>query len=75
MFTAKLPVSEFPKTGKIWKELDQTKRMQPTAIFSDPSFRSYSSLNITCLKTDFLLWHKKQQLFQINAAKLPVDGF
>jgi hypothetical protein len=36
------------KNGKVWKELDQTKRMRPT--FSDQPFKSYSSLKMTCLK-------------------------
>ena len=41
---------KFLKIGEIWKELDQTKRMQPTGIFSDHPFRSYNSLKMTCLK-------------------------
>jgi hypothetical protein len=45
--TAKFPVNEILK---IWKELDQTKRMQPTRMFSDHPFKSYSSLKMTCLK-------------------------
>jgi hypothetical protein len=32
--------------AEIWKELDQTKRMQPNATFSDHPFRSWSSLKI-----------------------------
>jgi hypothetical protein len=32
------------------KELDQTKRMGPTEIFSDHLFKNYSSLKMTCLK-------------------------
>ena len=41
---------KFQKIGEIWKELDQTKRMRPTGIFSDHPFRSYSSLKMSCLK-------------------------
>jgi hypothetical protein len=41
---------KFWKIGEIWKELDQTQRIQPTGIFSDQPFRSYSSLKMTCLK-------------------------
>jgi hypothetical protein len=38
------------KIGEIWKELDQTQRMQPTKFFSDQPIRSYSSFKMTCLK-------------------------
>jgi hypothetical protein len=48
--TAKLPVNEIFLNCEIWKELDQTKRMQPTGIFSNHLFRGYSSLKMTCLK-------------------------
>ena len=41
---------KFLKNGEIWKELDQTKKMWPTGIFSDHPFRSYSCLKMTCLK-------------------------
>jgi hypothetical protein len=40
----------FKRIGKIWKELDQTKRMRPTGTFFDHPFRSYSSLKMKCLK-------------------------
>jgi hypothetical protein len=40
---------KFLKIGEIWKELDQTQKMQPTGTFSDQPFRSYSSLKMTCL--------------------------
>jgi hypothetical protein len=43
-------MNEFQKIGKIWKELNQTKRMRPTGTFFDYLFRSYSSLKMTCLK-------------------------
>jgi hypothetical protein len=49
--TAKLTVNEnLKKIGKIWKELDQTKRIRPTRIFSNDLFRSYNSFKMTCLK-------------------------
>jgi hypothetical protein len=35
------------KIGKIWKELDLTKRMRPAGTFLDYPFRSYSSLKMT----------------------------
>jgi hypothetical protein len=41
---------KFKKIGEIWKELDQTQRMQPTGTSSNQPFRNYSSLKITCLK-------------------------
>jgi hypothetical protein len=47
----KLSVNEIWKqNGEIRKELDQTQRMQLTGTFSDQTFRSYSSLKMTCLK-------------------------
>jgi hypothetical protein len=36
--------------GKIWKELDQTKRMRPAGTFSDQPFKSYSSSKLAGLK-------------------------
>jgi hypothetical protein len=38
------------KIGKIWKKFDQTKRMQPSGIFFNHPFKSYSSFKMTCLK-------------------------
>jgi hypothetical protein len=50
---AKLPVNDIFKTiGGIWKELDKTKREQPTRMYSDHPFRSYSSLKMICLKSN-----------------------
>ena len=41
---------KYRKFGEFWKELGPQKRMQPTGIFSENLFRSYSSLKMTCLK-------------------------
>jgi hypothetical protein len=41
---------KFWKIGKIWKELNQTKRIRPTGTFYDRPFQSCSSLKMTCLK-------------------------
>ena len=46
----------FKKISEVWKELDQTKKMRPTATFFDHSFRSYSSFKITCLK---MIWQNQ----------------
>jgi hypothetical protein len=48
--TTNFMYTNFSSLGEIWKELDLTKRKQPTAIFSDHPFRSYSSLKMPSLK-------------------------
>jgi hypothetical protein len=38
-------LTEFFKIGEIWKELDQTKRMQPAATVFDHPFSNLDQLN------------------------------